>query len=623
MKPFSKASVKTAILAGSLIFAVSIIAPCTPAQTAAAAAAKGAPTTATRQLREFFAKDWAYWMHEYPEEATSTGYPGQNGRWTDSSPAAIERRNQHLTGSLKQLKAIPRAELPPDERLNYDLYQEAIQIAIDGLRFHGDAFPIPGVVPGNVYSPDDQMSGILHGIPDTIALMPTVRTGDYEDILSRLDAIPAVIDQEIGLMRNGMAHGWVPPKITMRDVPKQAESQIVSDPLTSPLLSAFKSYPATFTSEQKEEFTRKAVAAYTGRVAPAFQKFRDFLVSAYIPACRETISVASLPEGSDYYKYRIRWHTTTDLTPEQIHQIGLDLVKQIRAEMDQVIRQTGFQGSFADFIKFINGDARFQYSSKDDMLMHYRDIAKRADPQLELMFGKLPRLPYGVKAIPDAIAPSETDAYYQPGSPAAARPGYLYVNTYNLASRPSWEAEDTFLHEGVPGHHLQISLAREMTGVPDFRKQLGYTAYVEGWALYAETLGSEMGFYTDPYQKFGFLSGEMWRAVRLVVDTGIHSMGWSRDQAIQYFEENTGQPEQGSVAEIDRYIVWPGQALGYMIGRLKIQELRHLAEQELGDRFDIRAFHDVVVGQAALPLDLLETRTKEWIADQRTKHPAP
>jgi uncharacterized protein (DUF885 family) len=601
------------------VFAISIVVPCTPAQTAAAAAAKATSTTATRQLREFLAKDWAYWMHEYPEDATGVGYPGQNGRWSDVSPAAIERRNRHLTESLKLLKAIPRAELPPDERLNYDLYQEAVRTAIDGLRFHGDAFPIPGVTPGNLYSPDDQMSGILHGIPDTIALMPALRASDYDDILSRLNAIPIVVDQEIALMRNGIAHGWVPPKITMRDVPKQAESQIVSDPLASPLLSAFKSYPAAFTPEQKEEFTRKAVAAYTGKVAPAFQKFRDFLVSAYIPACRDSISVTSLPDGSDYYKYRIRWHTTTDLTPPQIHQMGLDQVKQIRAEMDQVIRQTGFQGSFAGFIKFINTDARFKYSSKADMLMHYRDIAKRADPQLELMFDKLPRLPYGVKAIPDAVAPSETEAYYEQGSPAAARPGYLYVNTFNLASRLSWNAEDTFLHEGVPGHHLQISLAQEMTGVPDFRKQLGYTAYVEGWALYSETLGNEMGFYTDPYQKFGFLSGEMWRAVRLVVDTGIHSMGWSRDQAIQYFEENTGQPEQSAVAEIDRYIVWPGQALGYMIGRLKIQELRHLAEQELGDRFDIRAFHDVVVGQGALPLDLLESRVKGWIAQQKAK----
>jgi uncharacterized protein (DUF885 family) len=619
LKRFSKASVKTAALAGSLTLALSIAVPRAPAQAASAAGTKGTSTTTTRQLREFLVKDWAYWMHEYPETATSVGYPGQNGRWTDSSSAAIERRNRHLTESLKQLKAIPRAELPPDGRLNYDLYQEAIQTAIDGLRFHGDAFPIPGVTPGNVYSPDDQMSGILHGVPEIIALMPAVRASDYEDILSRLDAIPVVVDQEIALMKDGMAHGWVPPKITMRDVPKQAESQIISDPLTSPLLSAFKSYPAAFTPEQKGEFTRKAVAAYTSKVAPAFQNFRDFLVSTYIPACRESISVASLPDGSDYYKYRIRWHTTTDLTPQQIHQIGLDLVKQIRAEMDQVIRQTGFQGSFADFIKFINSDARFRYSSKDDMLMHYRDIAKRADPQLELMFGKLPRLPYGVKAIPDAIAPSETEAYYEQGSPEAARPGYVYVNTYNLASRPSWDAEDTFLHEGVPGHHLQISLDQEMTDVPDFRKQLGYTAYVEGWALYSETLGNEMGFYTDPYQKFGFLSGEMWRAVRLVVDTGIHSMNWSRDQAIQYFEENTGQPEQSAVAEIDRYIVWPGQALGYMIGRLKIQELRHLAEQQLSDRFDIRAFHDVVVGQGALPLDLLEARVKEWIAQQKAK----
>ncbi|MFY9688679.1 MAG: DUF885 domain-containing protein, partial [Candidatus Acidiferrales bacterium] len=304
------------------------------------------------------------------------------------------------------------------------------------------------------------------------------------------------------------------------------------------------------------------------------------------------------------------------------HQIGLDLVKQTRAQMDALIKQTGFQGSFADFVKFLNTDPRFQFTSKDDMLLHYRATAKRADPELEHLFGKLPRLPYGVRAVPDAVAPSQTEAYYEQGAPDAGRPGYLYVDTYDLPSRPTWDMEDLVLHEGVPGHHLQISLAEEMQGVPEFRKQLGYTAFIEGWALYSETLGPEMGFYTDPYEKFGFLSAVMWRAVRLVVDTGIHSMGWSRDQAIQYFEETTGQPHLNSVVEIDRYLVWPGQALGYMIGRLKIQGLRHDAEQALGDRFDIRSFHDAIVDQGAMPMDLLESRTKRWIAEQKAKTPA-
>lgn len=607
------------LLFTGLVLAATVFGGPIPVQSTATG--KAPSDSAARQLREFLDKDWKYWMHESPESATVFGYSGENARWPDYSPPAIARRNRHLEESLKQLKAIPRAELPASERLNYDLYEELLETAIEGLRFHGDAFPIPSVFPPNLYVPVTQVEGPLQDIPNTIDMMPATRPGEYEDILMRLNGIPTVIEQTIDMMKDGMAHGWTPPKITMRDVPKQAQSQIVSDPLASPLLSAFKNYPPTFTAEQKADFTRRAEAAYKDKVAPAFQKFADFLTSTYIPACRDTVSISDITRGADYYKYLVRWQTTTNMTPQQIHQIGLDLVKQTRGEMDELIKQTGFHGSFADFVKFINTDPRFKFSSKDDMLMHYRDIAKRADPQLEHLFGKLPRLPYGVRAVPDAVAPSQSEAYYEQGAPEAARPGYLYVNTYDLASRPTWDAEDLVLHEGVPGHHLQISLAQEMEGVPEFRKQLGYTAFLEGWALYSETLGSEMGFYTDPYAKFGFLSAVMWRAVRLVVDTGIHSMGWSRDQAIQYFEENTGQPHLNSVVEIDRYIVWPGQALGYMIGRLKIQGLRHSAEQELGDRFDIRAFHDAIVDQGAMPIDLLEARTKEWISAQKMKHP--
>jgi uncharacterized protein (DUF885 family) len=602
----------------ALILAVSLSDPSVFAQTARRRSSS--PNAATRQLREFLAKDWKYWMREYPEDATQFGYPGENARWSDDSPASIAGHNRHLEDSLKQLKAIPRAELPASEQLNYDLYEELLETAIEGLRFHGDAFPIPSVFPANLYVPVTQVEGPLQGIPNTIDMMPATSPREYEDILARLNGIATVIDQTIELMKDGLAHGWTPPKITMRDVPKQAESQVVSDPLASPLLGAFKNYPPTFTAEQKADFTRRAEAAYKDKVAPSFQKLAEFLTKTYIPACRDTVSISDVSDGAAYYKYLVRWHTTTDMSPQQIHQIGLDLVKQTRVQMDELIKQTGFQGSFADFIKFVNTDPRFKFSSKADMLLHYRATAKRADPELEHLFGLLPRLPYGVRAVPDAVAPSQTAAYYEQGAPDAGRPGYLYVNTYELASRPTWQMEDLILHEGVPGHHLQISLAQEMQGVPEFRKQLGYTAFIEGWALYSETLGSDMGFYTDPYSKFGFLSAVMWRAVRLVVDTGIHSMGWSRDQAIQYFEETTGQPHQNSVVEIDRYMVWPGQALGYMIGRLKIQELRRDAEQALGDRFDIRSFHDAIVDQGAMPIDLLESRTKEWIAEQKTKN---
>jgi uncharacterized protein (DUF885 family) len=312
----------------------------------------------------------------------------------------------------------------------------------------------------------------------------------------------------------------------------------------------------------------------------------------------------------------VQWQTTTDLTPQQIHEIGLSEVKRIRAEMDKVIASTEFKGSFHDFTEFLRTDARFYYEKPDDLVNGYRIIAKKIDPELAHEFGKLPRLTYGVCPIPDFKAPSQTTAYYQPGSPAVGRPGCYFVNTYNLHARPKWEMEALSLHESVPGHHLQIALAQELENVPEFRKNVGYSAFVEGWALYGESLGEELGLYKDPYSKFGQLSYEMWRAVRLVVDTGMHSMGWTRDQAIQFFKDNTGKTDQDITVEVDRYIVWPGQALAYKLGQLKVRELRTEAEKRLGAKFDVRRFHDVVLENGAVPLNVLEAHTKQWIEQQ-------
>jgi uncharacterized protein (DUF885 family) len=609
--------VRCGVLLTGLILLVTMAGGTEPAQSTNEKAPSG--NNATKRLREFLAADWKYWIAEYPENATLFGYPGENDRWTDYSPQAIARRDRHLRESLAELEAIPRNELPAGEQLNYDLYREQLQTTIAGAAFHDDAFPVMTVSPTNLYMPINQVSGMQQYVPATIAQMSMEGESDYRDLIARLNGIPAVVDQTIDLMKEGTAHGWTPPRITMRDVAKQAGAQVVSDPMTSPMLAAFKKFPEAVPAAEREELKREAVAAYTGKAAPAFAKLRDFLAQTYVPACRDTISVTGLPGGADYYKYLVRWQTTTGMSAQEIHQVGLDQVKEIRAEIDEAITQAGFAGRFAGFVKFVNSDSRFRYQSADDMLLHYRAIAKEVDPELAGLFGLLPRLPYGVTAVPDAIAPSQFEAYYQPGSPIAGRAGYLFVNTYDLPSRRSWDAEDLVLHEGVPGHHLQISLAQEMKDVPEFRKQLGYTAYVEGWALYSESLGPDVGLYTDPYSKFGYLSAQMWRAVRLVVDTGIHSMGWSRDQAIEYFIENTGQPEQNAIVEIDRYIVWPGQALGYKIGQLKIQKLRKMAERELGARFDVRRFHDAVLDQGALPLDILEARIKQWTAEQKTK----
>jgi uncharacterized protein (DUF885 family) len=326
-----------------------------------------------------------------------------------------------------------------------------------------------------------------------------------------------------------------------------------------------------------------------------------------------------LPDGAAWYARQIRKHTTTTLSAREIHELGLREVRRLRAEMDSLMRLTGFQGTLAQFGAFLRTDPRFFFTDVAGLVRAYRDIAKRADPELVQVFGRLPRLPYGVSPVPAFFERSTTTAYYQPGSPTAGRAGVFFVNTYDLKSRPTWEMEALSMHEAVPGHHLQIALAQELEGVPELRRQLGYNAFVEGWALYSETLGEAMGFYSDPYSRFGAATYQMWRAIRLVLDTGIHSMGWTREQAIAYFKENSTKPEHDITVEVDRYIAWPAQALGYMLGALKIRELRDAAQRALGDRFDTRAFHDQILGQGAMPLDLLAHRIHEWVEAQRAR----
>jgi len=575
-----------------------------------------AQSDAAQKLRAFLDADWQRWMQDYPEVATYVGYPGQNDRWTDASPAGIERRKKHLADSLATLKAIHRADLPPSEQLNFDLCLELLETATEGLQYGDEPFPFRGVAPFNVWMPLDQMGGIQQDAASTLALQPHQTVADYETVLKRLDALPAAVDQQLALLQEGLKRGYTPPKIALRDLPKQIADLTPADPLASPLLQPFTEFPANFPEADRARLTEKAKSIYAASVAPAFRKLHDYVASTYLPACRESIAATALPNGAAAYAFLVRWQTTTNLTPQQIHEIGLAEVKRIRAEMDKVIASTKFQGSFHDFTEFLRTDPRFYYDKPDDLVNGCRIIAKRIDPGLAHLFGKLPRLPYGVCPIPDFKAPSQTTAYYQPGSPQAGRPGCYFVNTYNLHARPKWEMEALSLHESVPGHHLQISLAQEMENTPEFRKHVSYSAFVEGWALYSEGLGEDVGLYTDPYSKFGQLSYEMWRAVRLVVDTGMHSMNWTREQAIQFFKDNTGKTDQDITVEVDRYIVWPGQALAYKLGQLKIRELRAEAERRLGAKFNVRAFHDAVLEQGAVPLSILEPHIKHWIDSQ-------
>ena len=557
------------------------------------------------RLGELFRVNWEYLMTEYPEFATYVGYPGQNARWTDNSLEAIERRKRELQEPFSVVKAIRRDRLSPADRLNYDLFRRGLDEQIEGTRFKDEYFAIT------------QLGGVQQDVGRLLAQMPTTSVQDYENMLARLNGVPALVEQTVTLLGKGLETGITPPRVTLRDVPDQIRGITPDDPLASPLLRQFADFPASVPATERERLTRAARDAYTQRIAPAYRKLYDYFVGTYVPKTRESIGMRALPDGAAWYAYRVRQFTTTSLSPDQIHALGLREVKRIRTLMDSVIASTGFKGSFADFAKFLRTDPQFFYGDSASLVRAYRDIAKRADPGLIKLFGRLPRLPYGVTTIPSFMAKSQTTAYYEGGSLEAGRPGYFFVNTYDLKSRPKWEMEALSLHEAVPGHHLQIALAQELEGLPEFRRYGGYTAFVEGWGLYSEGLGPELGMYQDPYSKFGQLTYEMWRAVRLVLDTGIHAMGWTRDQALQFFKDNAPKAEQDITVEVDRYIAWPGQALAYKIGQLKFRELRDSAAAALGARFDIRAFHDEVLRNGALPMDLLEQDVREWIGKQR------
>jgi uncharacterized protein (DUF885 family) len=559
-----------------------------------------------QRLNELFKLNWDYSMHENPEWATDVGYPGLNDRWTDESLDAIARRRRELQAPLKVLNSINRTTLTPADQLNYDLFRKGIEDGIEGSRFKGEYLAI------------HQMGGVQQNAAETLVMAPHRTVKDYENMIARLNTLPQLIDQTLVLLNLGLETGITEPRITLRDVPQQVKDQTEKDPAKNPLLKPFQEFPPEIPEAERARLRQEATTALHEKVIPAFDRLYKFLVDKYLPGARQSIALSDLPDGKAWYAFNVRTRTTTSMTPEQIHELGLAEVDRIRGEMDKVMAQTGFKGNFKKFSSFLRKDPRFFYKNKDDLLSGYRDIAKRIDPELIRFFGKLPRLPYGVLPVPAYSEKSQTTAYYQSGSLKAGRPGYFYANTYALNTRPKWEMEALTSHEAVPGHHLQISLAQEMENEPEFRKHGGYTAFVEGWGLYAEGLSEEMGLYKDPYSKYGQLTYEMWRAIRLVVDTGMHSLGWTREQSISYFLANTSKTEHDVTVEIDRYIVMPGQALAYKLGQLKFRELRAYATAELGDKFDVRAFHDQVLANGALPLDVLDTRFKEWVAEQRT-----
>jgi len=563
--------------------------------------------TASVRLHRLFDLDWERGLQESPEFATSVGDTRFDDRWTDFSAAAIEARKAECEWPLRVIKSIDRSQLSKSDQLNYDLFRRDLELGIEGNQYPGELLQI------------SQLGGIQQSVAQELTQMHTDSVKAYENILARLRAVPGMMDEQIALLKRGLALKVTPPKITLRAVPDQILNVIPEDPMQSALLRPFKEFPETIPVADQERLRAEAVQVYKEQLVPAYNKLYDFMTREYLPGARQSTAWSDLPNGVNWYALNVRQMTTTTMTPKEIHELGLAEVRRIHTEMEKVMTETGYKGSFPDFLKFLRTDSQFFYTHPEELLAGYREIAKRIDPELSKQFGKLPRLTYGVKAVPDYAEKSAPAAYYEGGSEKAGRPGWFVANTCNLKGRPKWQMETLTLHEAVPGHHLQISLAQEMADVPEFRKYSGYTAYIEGWALYCESLGSGLGLYKDRYSKFGQLKFEMWRADRLVVDTGMHAFGWSRQQAIDYMMQNTGDDVFNATVEIDRYLVMPGQALAYKIGQLKIRALRTQAEQELGSSFNIRKFHDALLENGALPMDVLEIRMKEWVAAEKLK----
>lgn len=544
---------------------------------------------------------WEWRLSEYPVFASRLGDRRYNNRWTDLSLEAFTRRHERRREFLRRLRAIDPAMLSETDRLNYDLFGRSLENDIAGRRFRDYLMPI-------------SQRGGVQSLESTAEGLRLNSAADYDDWLARMAAVPQVIEQTIDLQEAGRRDGRMPPRILMQRIPTQIDIQLVENADESPFFKAFTELPESIPAAEQARIRAAATRIIEEDIVPAYREFSRYFSDTYLPATRDSIGAAALPDGEAFYEHRTRVFTTTAMTPDEIHELGLSEVARLRAEMQLIIDELEFDGDFNDFLEFLRTDPQFYFDSPEALFEAYLAICKRIDPELVRLFGKLPRMPYGLRPIPENIAPDTTTAYYSRPAADGSRPGYYYVNLYRPEVRPKYEMEVLSVHEAVPGHHLQIALQMELPDMPEFRRYSGFTAFTEGWGLYSESLGYDLGLYQDPYSRFGALTYEMWRAVRLVVDTGMHYKGWTRQQAIDFFKDNAAKTELDIVNEIDRYISWPGQALAYKIGQLKILELRQKAEQTLGSAFDIRAFHDALLGGGALPLEVLETRMNRWLA---------
>ncbi|MEQ8786564.1 MAG: DUF885 domain-containing protein [Pirellulaceae bacterium] len=555
-----------------------------------------------RRFQQLAEEAWQFGLRENPTYATAVGDNRYNDRLPHVRIEDHQRRFDKKNLFRKRWQEIQRDALSAEEQINYDIFGRLLADDLAQYDFREHLIPITN------------RWGFHVEFPELPKRAPLENANDYENYIARLNAFGRYADEHIELMRAGIEQGYTLPSVVLQGYRETIEPHIVDDPTRSLLYAPFSDFPDRISPTDRELLTAAGRKAIEDSVVPGYRRFLKFMRDQYVPSARGAIGASALPQGRDYYRYCVRRFTTLDLSPEEVHQIGQDEVKRIRGEMEAIIRRVKFDGDRAAFVEHLRSDPRFYAETPEQLMKETALVLKKMDGKLPQLFNKLPRTPYGIREVPPYIAPRTTTAYYSRPSGDGRRAGFYYVNTYNLKSRPLFEIEALSLHEAVPGHHLQIALQQEMTELPNFRRFAGFTAFTEGWGLYSERLGLEVGFYEDPYSDYGRLSYEMWRACRLVVDTGMHYLGWTRQQAIAFMAENTALSMHNIEAEIDRYISWPGQALAYKIGELKICQLRGLAEKALGEKFDIREFHAVVLGSGAVPLDVLEANVKAYIA---------
>jgi uncharacterized protein (DUF885 family) len=563
--------------------------------------------TATTELQQLLNDEWEFRLKEDPLFATDVGDHRYDDRLPSVTEADYQRRLDQARSFLDQSGEIDRAQLARSDQLNLDIFRRVKQDDIAELEYRSYLMPI------------DRMGGFQTNFAELPNFLAFESAQDYENFIARLRGFKEYVAQYIDLMRAGIRSGYMPPTVALNSVADSIQPHLIEDASQSLLFAPFNKFPGTINAAQQKDLTDRARKAIETSVTPAYRSLMQFVTDEYLPAARSDIAASSLPNGQAFYEHRVRLFTSLNLTPQQVHDTGLSEVKRIRAEMEAIIKKVEFKGSFKDFVEFLRTDPRFYVSTPDALMKEVSFILKKMDGELPKLFKTLPRMPYGIRPVPDYAAPSTTTAYYFQPAGDGTRAGFYYVNTYNLKARPLYELEALSLHEAVPGHHLQIALQQELENIPIFRRFTGFTAFVEGWGLYAERLGLEVGFYQDPYNDFGRLTYEMWRACRLVVDTGLHTLGWSRQRAIDFMADNTALTLLNISNEVDRYISMPGQAVAYKTGELRIRELRSIAEHELGSKFDVREFHEVLLRDGAVPLDVLEKIVKSWIEEVKRK----